>query len=804
VFDKRKKQELAGLLVAFVSLVILLSLISYSPSDPTLFGFSPHRLETKNWMGLFGAHLARILYSAAGLASFVLPIILFRLAWDVFRERKLKITLYLVVPALAVISISVLASLFAKEISLRGEKVSGGGLLGEWITRQMLEIFSRTGTIVIVIGIGLFVLIALLPWTLLEICEKIQYFTLRCLNRIFSGLKSIVTAFRNSLFSVVSKIKNSGKEEHAESSNGSSRKGKRTKTNDLSMPVRSGNHKSSITPTDVANGNGDISIDSLFASSSDDPALADSGVYSRTSPQQPGGLLSPSLNYKATADIASPSARNDTKRPTPPITASASPDFALPDVDLLDKYETRNDYEDEKILRKKAEVLTQKLADFGVHGEVVNILPGPVITMFEYVPAPGIKISRIVSLQNDLTMALKALSIRIVAPIPGKAAVGIEIPNARRQLVSVRSVIESQEFQSAKDPLTIALGKDTTGLPVVTNLAKMPHLLIAGATGTGKSVCLNTILASLLFRNTPERLRLMLIDPKRIELSFYEGIPHLIHPVVTDVKKATKALQWAVEEMERRYSLMAESNSRNIESYNRKVAEAERSQNDEEPRKPMPYLVIIIDELADLMMVASRDVEESITRLAQMARAAGIHLILATQRPSVDVITGLIKANIPTRISFQVSSKIDSRTILDAPGAETLLGSGDMLFLPPGTAKLQRIHGAFISDREVQRITQFWREQANKVGWEEDHIDLSEDVASNKIDESEIDEKYEEAVKIVLETRQASISMLQRRLRVGYNRAARMIELMEKQGIVGPSDGIKPREVIGLPGNKHQ
>lgn len=778
MINERKKRELLGLLILFASLVIFLSLVSYSPSDPTLFGFSPHRLETKNWMGLFGAHVAKMLYTAVGLASFLLPIILIRLAWDIFWERKLRVILYAVVPVLATISTCVLVSLFAKHISLRGEKVLGGGLVGEWITKQMVEIFSRTGTIVIVIGIGLFVVIAFLPCTMLDIFEKTQSFIALCLNCLFSWLKRTATVLKNAFSSVGSKIRRQSKgvEEHIESGNGSSRKVVRVKeANGTSNPMRS-NSKKNTSPSnhiDNSSANGEPSIESLFASSPDDPLPA----YSASSPE-----------------VSSPKKER--------VNSLASRGFILPTVDLLDKYEIRTDYEDEKMLHKKAEVLTQKLADFGVHGEVVNILPGPVITLFEYVPAPGIKISRIVSLQNDLTMALKALSIRIVAPIPGKAAVGIEIPNSKRQLVSARSVIECPDFQTSKDPLTIALGKDTTGLPVVTNLAKMPHLLIAGATGTGKSVCLNTILTSLLFRNSPEKLRLLLIDPKRIELSFYEGIPHLIHPVVTDVKKATKALQWAVEEMEHRYELMAESNSRNIESYNKKLMEAGQLQNGDEELKPMPYLVIIIDELADLMMVASRDVEESITRLAQMARAAGIHLILATQRPSVDVITGLIKANIPSRISFQVSSKIDSRTILDSPGAETLLGSGDMLFLPPGTAKLQRIHGAFISDREVQRITEFWREQAKTLGWAQEHIDLSEDSGSSEVDETEIDEKYEEAVKIVLETRQASISMLQRRLRVGYNRAARMIELMEKQGIVGPSDGIKPREVLGLPGSK--
>ncbi|MCX7822359.1 MAG: DNA translocase FtsK 4TM domain-containing protein [Syntrophobacterales bacterium] len=764
MIDGRKKKELLGIIVALMGIILLLSLISYSPSDPTLFGFSPSRLEVKNWMGLFGAHLAKILYTPFGVASFVFPLILFRFSWDIFWEHRFRPFLYISTSVLAILGISILTSLFPKEISLRGEKISCGGVVGNWVTSYMVELFSYTGTIVIVTGVGLCTAIILLPWTLQEILEGVKHLLSLC-KKIFISLFQRVPFFLEKIFSPLSHpTKNFQRKESAALFQ---------KQVEEEPPVKAKRNIQKLQEKQYK----DPPLENLFASSISEPE----------SPTSPGNtLISPSLKPNT-------------------ISEPSSLKFSLPSVDLLDKYENRSDYEDDHILQKKAEVLTQKLADFGVSGEVVNILPGPVITMFEYVPAPGIKISKIVNLQNDLTMALKALSIRIVAPIPGKAAVGIEIPNTRRQLVSIRSVIESSEFQRTSDPLTVVLGKDTTGLPVVTNLAKMPHLLIAGATGTGKSVCLNAILASLLFRNTPENLRLLLIDPKRIELSFYEGIPHLIHPVVTDVKKATKALQWAVEEMERRYSLMAEYNARNIESFNKGITErVERKSGENSDVKPFPYLVIIIDELADLMMVASREVEESITRLAQMARAAGIHLVLATQRPSVDVITGLIKANIPSRISFQVSSKIDSRTILDAPGAETLLGSGDMLFLPPGTAKLQRIHGAFISDREVQRITEFWRNQAQQVGWQEEHIDFSDDTSSSEIDDSEIDEKYEEAVKLVLETRQASISMIQRRLRVGYNRAARMIELMEKQGIVGPSDGIKPREVLGLPGGKHQ
>jgi S-DNA-T family DNA segregation ATPase FtsK/SpoIIIE len=485
--------------------------------------------------------------------------------------------------------------------------------------------------------------------------------------------------------------------------------------------------------------------------------------------------------------------------------------YWLPDLTLLDTYETDIAKPDWKRLEQNGAVLEEKLADFGVQGKVVGINPGPVITMYEYAPAPGIKISRIAGLADDLSMALKAISVRVVAAIPGKAAVGIEIPNLKRELVSLKAVLESEIFSLAVAPLTIALGKDITGQPFVTNLGRMPHLLIAGATGTGKSVCINTILISLLFRNTPEELRLLLIDPKRIELNSFEGLPHLIHPVVTDAKMATRALRWAVEEMELRYKMLADKNVRNIEAYNRELAR-EKPQKGKEVEKQLetgelsdaglqhyrlPYVVIIIDELADLMMVASREVEESITRLAQMARAAGIHLVLATQRPSVDVLTGIIKANISTRISFQVSSKIDSRTILDGSGAEALLGAGDMLFQPPGTAKLQRIHGAFVSDAEIVRLTEHWKSQKLFDDPLKGRVDLREEAAAGEIAQEELDEKYEDAVQLVMETRQASISMLQRRLRVGYNRAARMIEVMEQQGIVSPSDGIKPREVLG-------
>jgi S-DNA-T family DNA segregation ATPase FtsK/SpoIIIE len=519
----------------------------------------------------------------------------------------------------------------------------------------------------------------------------------------------------------------------------------------------------------------------------------------------------PKLKRRPAADHAPPVVKTEPEpKPRPPEVQqeqfsfmAAEGKFRLPDVSLLDKLDESVNRPDQESLVMNSRILEKKLADFGVEGTVIEVCPGPVITMYEFEPAPGVKISKIVGLADDLAMALKSPSIRVVAPIPGKGALGIEIPNANRQPVAVRDVVSSLEFAQHKGKLALALGKDTMGKPVVANLARMPHLLIAGATGTGKSVCLNAIIVSLLFRATPEEVRLLLIDPKRIELSSYEGIPHLLHPVVTDAKKANIALKWAVTEMQRRYELLNLKGVRSIDRYNQAVAKTATrrpkppsgpAEGPEAEDEPLPYLVVIIDELADLMMVASREVEESIIRLAQMARAAGMYLILATQRPSVDVITGIIKANIPARISFQVSSRVDSRTILDASGAEALLGAGDMLMLPPGTAKLQRIHGAFVSEVEVRRITEFLRKQ-RKPSYDETVLEYQERAENGETDAEE-DEKYEAAVSLVLETRQASISMLQRRLRVGYNRAARMIEMMERQGLVTPTDGTRPREVL--------
>jgi S-DNA-T family DNA segregation ATPase FtsK/SpoIIIE len=488
--------------------------------------------------------------------------------------------------------------------------------------------------------------------------------------------------------------------------------------------------------------------------------------------------------------------------------------YEVPPLSLLDMPPAEHAQVDEAALERSARVLEQKLADFGVEGRVVEVQPGPVVTMYKFEPGSGIKVSQIVNLADDLSMALRAATVRIQAPVPGEAVVGIEVPNRKREKVYLREIMEAEEFAAARSQLTIALGKDISGRPMAADLATMPHLLIAGATGTGKSVSIHTMIASILFNATADDVRFILIDPKMLELSVYENIPHLLVPVVVDPEKAAAALLWATQEMETRYRMMRELGVRNIDGYNRALGAAGKVvelkpvnlieegagravAEDGEPIKhrKLPKIVIIIDELADLLLSEGKTVERDITRLAQKARASGIHLILATQRPSVDVLTGLIKANLPARISLQVTSRVDSRTILDSIGAERLLGAGDMLFMPPGSAKLRRLHGPFVSETEIRRVVDFLRAQ----GAPDYQMDILETRAPSEdgVDGGgfEADGLYDDAVRIVLETNQASVSMIQRRLRIGYNRAARMVEQMEREGLVTPGDGMRPREV---------
>jgi S-DNA-T family DNA segregation ATPase FtsK/SpoIIIE len=494
--------------------------------------------------------------------------------------------------------------------------------------------------------------------------------------------------------------------------------------------------------------------------------------------------------------------RADTETRSVTVAPKAHNGFRLPPSTLLHRSEdTQVVREDE--LRTEAQVLVEKCAEFDVDGQVTQINPGPVVTTFEFKPEAGVKYSRVTGLAEDLCLAMRAESI-LIERMAGKSTVGIQVPNHTRETIWLRDVIEAETFGHSKSKLTLAMGKDINGRIVTADLATMPHVLIAGSTGSGKSVAINAMIMSVLYKATPEQVRMILVDPKRVELGMYEGIPHLFTPIITEPKLAANALRNAVREMERRLKLLASRSVRNIDQYNKLFENGTPSlfEDQTEEEKPLPYIVIIIDELADLMMLDKANVEESVTRLAQMARAVGIHLVLATQRPSVDVITGLIKANVPTRMSFRLATKVDSRTILDSNGAESLLGRGDMLFLPPGTSRLQRVHAPFVTEKEIAAVTDFWKKQGD-AEYVQGFLESPKDEKGRDLDmgdgDDTSDELFEDAVRLVLEFGKASTSLLQRRLRIGYGRAAHLIDMMERDGIVGPAEGSKPREILKPP-----
>jgi len=743
-------QEIKGIALGAAGLFVLIALLSFSADDLSFNSYSSGS-GTQNFGGRVGAYLADALFEwFFGLASYAIPLMLLLISYKHLRFKDIKWRVYKVVAFLVfLVSLSTLFGFHKPTTGFLGQNVSTGGAVGILLADLLKTLLGVPGAMLLLLT-------------------------------ILAGSVMILSRFSFVLFA----------------------------------------------------GWGISSLKSRWANYREKQAL-NRELRDRHEPgvEKPAPQIRPAaVTLPPPALVMKKEKKRDEAKAAPVQEsfdfARADGPYRTPPLSLLDTPPDTRRHVDREVLTMNARLLEKKLRDFSVEGEVVEICPGPVITMYEYAPGPGIKVNRIASLSDDLSMALQALSIRIVAPIPGKGVVGIEIPNREREMVFLREIFGTDEFHRGKMKLPMALGKDIAGAPVVTDLARMPHLLVAGATGSGKSVSINTMVLSLLYTATPQDVRIIMVDPKMLELSIYEGIPHLLLPVVTNPKKASLALKWAVKEMERRYRLMSDKGVRNIDSYNRKLekeeqegesaaeevivmdevvevpAEAEAAgfqpsleQEEALEHGHLPYIVIVVDELADLMMVAGREVEESIARLAQMARAAGIHLILATQRPSVDVITGLIKANFPARISFQVSSKIDSRTILDCNGAENLLGAGDMLFLPPGTAKLQRIHGAFVSDSEVQRVVDFLKKQAKPV-YERAILEMKE-TGDKEEDEDFIDERYDDAVALVIETRQASISMVQRRLRIGYNRAARIIERMEQEGIVGPSDGTsRPREVF--------
>jgi S-DNA-T family DNA segregation ATPase FtsK/SpoIIIE len=726
---RRLRREIFGLILWALAIFLLMSLLSYSPEDPSLNQAGGAAAPIRNWTGIVGAYVSDALLQAFGWASYLLPLSGVILGWGFIRQsgmqwRKMQwlglFTSCLAVPA-------ALHLLWGSQTGVTAAH-GAGGLVGYLIASVLLRYLNEGGTW-LVVGMLL--------------CTSVLLISRTTIAQVLGGLwKSASCIIRWIL-----------------------RAGRR-----LSARIGSMIGKAFKPKTELR-------------------------TFRRALQAQPAIVEPPK---------EPPSRPKKPKQESFAFVGKAG--YGVPPFSLLDEPPASTTRIGRESLKMNARLLEKKLQDFGVEGRVTEVHPGPIVTLYEFEPAPGVKISRIVSLHDDLALVLRAMSVRIIAPIPGKGAVGIEIPNAQRDMVYLRELLDSEPFQKSSHVLTVGLGKDTVGRPVVANLVGMPHLLIAGATGTGKSVCLNAIISSILFKASPDEVKFLMIDPKRLELSVYKDIPHLLHPVVVEPKKAATALVWAVREMERRYRLMEQIGVRNIDRYNARMAryggappmpepspDLEAEETEDLPER-LPYIVLVIDELSDLMMVASRSVEDSVLRLAQMARAAGVHLVVATQRPSVDVLTGTIKINLPVRIAFQVTSKFDSRTILDTQGAEHLLGSGDMLFLPPGTASIQRIHGAYVSEGEIRRVCDFLKEQARP---EYDPTVLRVDRESDdEMTDEDLDEKYDEAVALVTRLRQASVSLIQRHLRVGYNRAARMIERMEAEGVVGPSDGSKPREVL--------
>jgi len=710
--------EMVGLLLLAAGLLIILSLVSYSASDPC-FSVAGTGAAVKNTIGIIGAYLSDALLRLFGISAYLIPLLLFgygvflALGQDTEHPYLKKVG-----GIVLFISAASFLGLGSETSSLFGEDVPSGGMLGGFIAHLLVAGVSATGAYIITVTAIVLSLMLLTPFSPIKALAWLRM----TYGRLMEHLDILVTVYR----------------------------GRRDKARETRQR----------------------------------PAL----------PKEPPKIVD------AQKQPAAPQAPRIVKPEKPPKPVQATFEFMgdkdakaekgayqLPSPDLLDPVPPIEKKVSKEDMLAQSELLQRKLMDFDIQGRITQVYPGPVVTMFEFEPAPGVKVSKITNLADDLALAMKAGSVRIVAPLPGKAAVGIEVPNNTRETVYFRQILETPEYQSNKSKLKIPLGKDIFGASVIGSIDKMPHLLVAGATGSGKSVAINSIILAILYNAKPSEVRLAMIDPKMLELSVYEGIPHLLSPVVTQPKKAAETLRAIVAEMERRYRTLAEKGNKNIDSYNKAMPESER----------LPYIVVIIDELADLMMTVAREVEDSIMRLAQMARAAGIHLIVATQRPSVDVITGLIKANLPSRISFQVSSKTDSRTILDANGAENLLGMGDMLFQPPGSSHIIRAHGCFVSEAEIKRVIEFVKKQG-KPNYELLQQRAKEIVEAQvaEVEDSERDEHYQRAVELVQMNGQASTSFLQRRLRVGYNRAARMIEMMQEDGIVGAADGSKPRQVL--------
>jgi len=783
--------EVLGIVTFTLGAFVFLCLFSYSPQDPSLNSAASSGSQVHNYGGLVGSYLADGLITGLGLASYLVGGLLFLATYFCFTKTRRRLRLPEVVLLLVfLLTAAVLFQLKWNHVTFYGHPTLAGGLVGAVLGEQLRKYLSEGGSYLVVSSVGLLAFVWATKLSLMDLGRALK----NVLAKLFAGLDSLFVLYRGRW----EKWRERRREEQERREIEKQRQAQLAAR--AARPPKINRPRGAVQETSVPA--------PVNSQTKRPPAPTE-----KTAPTGQGSMV-PVASNSEKADSRGPKIfqrfinKPEVKKDDQLTFGKFSGDFQLPSLGLLDPVppsDTAN--VDEENLKVSSLLLENKLKDYSVEGQVTEIHPGPVVTMYEFEPAAGVKINKITNLADDLSLSMGGRPVRIVAPLPGKPAVGIEIPNTERETVYFKEIVVDSRFQKTDSKLALALGKNIEGVPVVADLAKMPHLLVAGATGAGKSVGLNSMILSLILRNTPEEVRFIFVDPKMLELSIYADIPHLLLPVVTQPKKAALALAWAVKEMERRYRLLSDAQVRNIASYNKKFesgAFKDRKPkplvegSDEDPIRhdeKLPYLVIIIDELADLMMVSGREVEEYITRLAQMARAAGIHMILATQRPSVDVITGIIKANFPSRIAFKVSSKHDSRTILDCIGAEHLLGNGDMLFIPPGLSKQTRVHGAFVGDQEIARVVKHLKDQAQPV-YNQEIMNMKITTGGLSEGDEESDELYDQAVAIVTETRQASISMVQRRLRIGYNRAARLIEQMETEGIVSAPMGSKGREVL--------
>jgi S-DNA-T family DNA segregation ATPase FtsK/SpoIIIE len=771
----KRLNELTGLLLLSLGLAILLSLISYHAQDPSWDTAAATR--PLNLVGYPGSYTSDLFFQLFGVAAFLFPLLIFVLAWRWIRSETIEAGAIKVFGAV-LLTLSVCAGLSFLPLPLYGGATRIGGALGLLLAQSLLDSLNLAGALVAV------------ATAMVVSVYLVSTFTMARLGAWFGR--------------PIGWFRRRGEAWSAWRERLHARAIEKARMAQLRREVKSRKLKPATQPVEAA-------ADTPPWETSEEPAPEEPPAEAQYAtleeiPICPIEDMTPAPRVLDVPPAADPWPLAPLNSAAPPSPAF-KPVYQLPPTDLLNEPPPRNPY-DEQELKDTAARIKAKFQEFNVLGNVVQINPGPVVTTFEFKPEAGIKYTRITALTEDLCLGLQAESI-LIERIPGKPTVGIEVPNTRRELIALRQMLESEEFAQSHSRLTIPLGKDINGRIRMAALDAMPHLLIAGSTGSGKSVMINSMIMSILYKSTPDDVRLIMVDPKRLELGLYEGIPHLLTPVITDPKKATNALRNAVLEMERRLRLLAEYGVRNIEQFNKKIRKLQEQPRDlfaegeetQEDLKTLPCILILIDELADLMMIEGRNVEESVTRLAQMARAVGMHLVLATQRPSVDVITGLIKANFPARISFRVATRVDSRTILDVMGSEHLLGKGDMLFLPPGSSRLTRLHGAFVTETEIGSVVDFWKRQAAP------EYDQSFLIAPPTDDEEtpdgeasgDQDPMYEEAVRLVLQMGKASTSTLQRHLRLGYGRAARILDMMQRDGIIGPPDGSKPREVLKRP-----